>query len=128
MPYKDIDNYIAAFPVDIQVLLKKVRATVKRAAPEATEIISYQMPSFKLNGHLVYFGAFKKHIGFFPPVRGQALKKAAAVYAGEKGNLRFPYAEPIPYGLIARIVKARVKEDKRHAAARKAKSKKSRNR
>ena len=107
---KTIDEYIDQFPSDVQVILKKVRATIAAAAPAATEVISYRMPAFKLNGQLAYFAAFKKHIGFYPPVRGDAkLLQAVAPYAGDKGNLQFPYSKPIPYKLIERIIKARVK-------------------
>ena len=74
-----------------------------------------------LRGHLVYFGAFKKHIGFYPPIRDEKLKREAAIYAGEKGNLQFPLDQAIPYALIGRIVKARAKENLEKAAAKKAK-------
>ena len=85
---------------------------VSRAAPNAQETISYRIPAFKLNGVLVYFAAFKKHIGLYPPISGDArLEKAVARYAGEKGNLRFPLDEPIPYGLIERITKLRVRQN-----------------
>lgn len=114
-----IDEYIAGHPPEVQKILKKIRATVKQAAPEAEEVISYRMPAFKQNGILVYFAAFKKHIGLFPPARGNAkLVRAASVYAGPKGNLQFPLDEPIPYHLISRIVKARVKENQNRAKAR----------
>jgi uncharacterized protein YdhG (YjbR/CyaY superfamily) len=116
-----IDEYIAAFAPDVQAILKKIRATVAKAAPAASEKISYGIPSFHLDGNLVYFAAFKRHIGFFPPVSDAKLKKEAAVYAGEKGNLRFPLDEPIPYALITKIVKARIRENRERAAARKKK-------
>jgi len=119
-----IDDYIKAFPSAVRSILKRIRRTVREAAPEAAEVISYRMPAFKLNGILVYFAAFKNHIGLFPPVRGDAkLVKAAAPYAGEKGNLRFPLDEPIPYDLIKQIVSYRRKENLAKIAA---KSKKSR--
>ena len=109
---KDIDTYIAGFPPDVQAILRRIRATVREAAPAAEETISYQIPAFRLNGVLVYFAAFKNHIGVFPPVRGDAaLEKAVSPYAGEKGNLRFPLDKPMPYGLIRRIVKLRVRQD-----------------
>jgi uncharacterized protein YdhG (YjbR/CyaY superfamily) len=111
-PPPSIDEYIALFPPDIQAVLTKIRLTIRDAAPEAEEIISYRMPAFRLNGILVYFAAFKKHIGLYPPIRGDAkLEKAIAPYAGEKGNLRFPLDQPIPYHLIERIVKLRVKQN-----------------
>ena len=109
MPARDIDEYIASFPPDVREVLHKVRATIRAAAPQATEKISYQMPAFFQDGVLAYFGGFKKHIGFYPPVRGDAkLVRDAAPYAGEKGNLRFPLDQPIPHDLIRRIVASRV--------------------
>jgi len=109
---KDIDSYIAQFPADVQAVLQEVRATIRHAAPEAEETISYMMPSFKQHGILVHFAAWKNHIGLYPPISGdKALEKAVARYAGPKGNLQFPLDEPIPYDLIERIVKLRVKQD-----------------
>jgi uncharacterized protein YdhG (YjbR/CyaY superfamily) len=110
---RSIDEYIAAGDPGVRPILKKLRAAIKRAAPkDAEEIISYGMPAFRLDGILVYFAAFKKHIGLFPPVRGDAkLEKAIGKYAGPKGNLKFSLDEPIPYALIARIVKLRVKQN-----------------
>jgi uncharacterized protein YdhG (YjbR/CyaY superfamily) len=108
---RNIDEYISAFSPDIQAILQQVRQVVRSAAPDAEEAINYQIPAFKLNGVLVYFAAFKKHIGFYPPVRGDArLVKAASPYAGEKGNLKFPLDQPIPFKLIERITKFRVKQ------------------
>jgi uncharacterized protein YdhG (YjbR/CyaY superfamily) len=109
---KNIDEYIASFSPEVQAILEKIRSTIKNAAPDAQETISYNIPMFRLNGTLVYFAAFKKHIGFYPPVRGdRRLEKAISTYAGEKGNLQFPLDQPIPYGLIQRIVKLRVKQN-----------------
>src|SRR6516165_4931280 len=109
---KDIDSYISQFPADVQAILRKVRATIHHAAPEAKETISYLMPAFRQHGILVYFAAWKKHIGMYPPISGdKTLEKAIARYAGPKGNLHFPLDEPIPYLLIERIVKLRVKQD-----------------
>jgi uncharacterized protein YdhG (YjbR/CyaY superfamily) len=109
---KTIDKYIASFPPEVQAILKTIRLTIRNAAPDAQETISYNIPTFTLNGTLVHFAAFKKHIGFFPPVRGDVrLEKAASIYAGEKGNLRFPLDQPIPYSLIERLVKLRVKQN-----------------
>src|ERR1700685_1430580 len=114
---KNIDEYIASFPPDVQEILERIRLTVRNAAPQAQETISYKIPTFRLNGVLVHFAAFKKHIGFYPPVRGDAkLQKAISTYAGEKGNLQFPLDQPIPYGLIERIVKLRVKQNSSKAA------------
>jgi uncharacterized protein YdhG (YjbR/CyaY superfamily) len=121
---KDIDGYISQFPADVQAILERVRVTIRQAAPEATEKISYQMPAFNQHGILVYFAAWQKHIGFYPPITGdKALEKAVARYAGPKGNLQFPLDEPIPYDLIERIVKLRVKQDEAKAAAKKKKRK-----
>src|SRR5438128_606451 len=107
---KNIDEYIAAFPPKVQSILEKIRATVRKAAPQATEKISYRMPAFIQGRVLIYFAAFKNHIGVYPPVRGdEKLMKQISPYKGEKGNLRLPLDEPIPYGLISRIVKSRLK-------------------
>ena len=110
---KDIDEYIATSPADVRPILRKIRATIRAAAPGAHEIISYRMPAFRMHGVLVYFAAFKAHIGLYPPISGDAgLKKALAPYAGPKGNLKFPLDRPIPYALIRRIVRLRVKQDR----------------
>jgi uncharacterized protein YdhG (YjbR/CyaY superfamily) len=104
-----VDEYIAAFPSDVQTILKKIRATVKSVVPHAEERISYRMPAFFQNGVLIYFAGFKNHIGIYPPVRGdEKLLRALARYRGPKGNLKFPIDKPIPYRLIGRIVKSRV--------------------
>ena len=119
---KDIDAYITQFPADVQTVLEKVRATIRSAAPSAKETISYQMPAFKQHGILVYFAGWKKHIGLYPPIAGdKALETAIARYAGPKGNLLFPLDEPIPYDLIERIAKLRVKQDSEKAAAKRKK-------
>ena len=107
-----IDQYIAGFSPDVRAILTRIRETIRDAAPDATEAISYRIPAFKQDGVLVYFAAFKKHIGLYPPVSGDArLVKAVARYAGPKGNLQFPLDEPIPYDLIARITRHRVKQN-----------------
>jgi len=119
---KDIDSYISQFPADVQAILRKVRATIRHAAPEAKETISYLMPAFKQHGILVYFAGWQKHIGLYPPISGdKALEKAVARYAGPKGNLQFPLDEPIPYDLIERLVRLRVKQDSAKAVARRRK-------
>lgn len=119
---RNIDEYIAGFPPSVQKILQKIRATIRRAAPNAEETISYRMPTFTLHGVLVHFAAFKAHIGLYPPVRGDvALMKEISVYAGEKGNLRFPLGKPIPYALISKIVKLRVRQNLEKKAARRAK-------
>jgi uncharacterized protein YdhG (YjbR/CyaY superfamily) len=109
---KTIDDYIARYPSEVRSILEEIRRTIRKAAPQAEEKISYQIPAFTFHGDLVYFGAFKKHIGFYPPVRGDApLEQAVAPYAGAKGNLQFPLDRPIPCKLIARIVKLRLKQN-----------------
>ena len=109
-----IDAYIAQHPPKVRAILKKIRATVRAAAPHATERLSYRMPAFFAPKVLVYFAAFQHHIGIYPPVRGNAgLTRALAPYRGEKGNLRFPLDEPIPYALITRIVKQRLRTMKK---------------
>ncbi len=114
---KDIDEYIAGFPNEVQIILEKIRQTIRTAAPDAEEKISYQIPAFTLNGNLVYFAAFKSHIGFYPPVIGGDAKfqKEKFVYEGPKGNLKFPLDKPIPYALIGKLVKHRVKENLQQA-------------
>jgi uncharacterized protein YdhG (YjbR/CyaY superfamily) len=115
---QNIDEYIASFSPEVQAILEKIRLTIRQAAPDAQETISYNMPAFTQDGILVYFAAFKKHIGLYPPVRGDAkLEKSIASYAGEKGNLRFPLDQPIPYELIEKIVKLRVKQNRAKARA-----------
>jgi uncharacterized protein YdhG (YjbR/CyaY superfamily) len=112
-----IDGYISQFSAEVQAVLEKVRDTIRGAAPDATEVISYQMPAFKQQGILVHFAAWKNHIGLYPPISGdKALEKAVAPYAGPKGNLQFPLDEPMPLDLIDRIVKLRVKQDTEKAA------------
>jgi uncharacterized protein YdhG (YjbR/CyaY superfamily) len=107
-----IAEYISSSPAKVRPILRRIRSTIRKAAPDASETISYRIPTFRMNGRaLVHFAAFKNHIGFYPPVKGDArLVKAVAKYAGEKGNLRFPLDEPIPYRLIERIVKLRIKQ------------------
>jgi uncharacterized protein YdhG (YjbR/CyaY superfamily) len=118
-----VDDYIAAFSPEVRKILEKIRRTIRRVAPEAEETISYRIPAFKLNGPLVYFAAFKKHVGFYPPIRDDArLMKAVSPYAGEKGNLQFPLDQPIPYDLIESIVALRVKQNLAGAAAKKKKA------
>lgn len=106
-----IDDYIAAQPARAQKILRRIRQVVRDTAPEAEELISYRMPAFRQGGILVYFAAFSGHIGLYPPVRGDLkLEAAVAPYAGEKGNLRFPLDGRIPYDLVRRIVKFRVRQ------------------
>ena len=113
-----IDEYIAAFAPTTQELLQQVRQTVRSAAPDAREVISYRIPAFKQHGILVYFAAFKQHIGFYPPIRGDIeLEEAAAPYAGDKGNLRFSTDQPLPLDLIERITQLRVRQDQKRGRA-----------
>jgi uncharacterized protein YdhG (YjbR/CyaY superfamily) len=115
---KDVDEYIEAFSPGVREILERIRLTVRNAAPDAQETISYRIPTFTQHGVLVHFAAFRNHIGLYPPVSGDArIEKAIASYAGQKGNLRFPLNRPIPYDLIERIVKLRVKQNAAKVAA-----------
>lgn len=108
----NIDAYIAAARTEVRPILEKVRRAIRKAAPDAEEVISYRMPAFRQHGILLFFAAFQNHIGLFPPVRGDAkLEREIAPFAGPKGNLRFPLDEPIPYALIERIARFRVQQD-----------------
>ncbi len=110
--FKTIDEYIKLFPNDIQDILKKIRITIQNAAPDATEAISYGMPTFKLNGNLVHFAAWKNHIGFYPVPSGLVqFEKELKDYPKSKGAVQFPFDKPIPYELIKKIVEFRVKEN-----------------
>jgi uncharacterized protein YdhG (YjbR/CyaY superfamily) len=115
-----IDEYIAGFPSDVQAILQQIRETIHEAAPEATEKISYAMPTFYLHGNLVHFAAFKSHIGFYPVPSGiEKFKKELSKYKGAKGSVQFPLDEPMPLDLIRRIVKFRVKENTAKVSAKK---------
>jgi len=107
-----IDEYIAAYPENIQRILSELRATIKAAAPQAEEKISYQIPTFALKGNLVHFAAYKNHIGFYPAPSGiEAFKQELSVYKGAKGSVQFPIDQPLPLELISKIVKFRVTEN-----------------
>ena len=109
---KNIDEYIAGFPNDVQEILKKIRMTIRAAAPEAEEKISYQMPTFTLNGNLIHFAAYEKHIGLYPaPAGTEEFKKKLSTYRAAKSSVRFPLDEPIPFDLISQLVKFRVEEN-----------------
>jgi len=109
---KDIDEYIAGHPKEIQKILRQIRATIKKAAPQAEETINYAIPTFTLNGNLVHFAALKNHIGFYPaPSAISAFKKELLGYELAKGSVQFPIDQPLPLKLIAEIVKFRVKEN-----------------
>ena len=108
----NIDEYIGTFPNDVQEILEKVRITIQKAAPDATEKISYSMPAFEQNGIVVYFAAFKNHIGLYAlPTGHEAFKEEFSPYKIGKGSVQFPFDKPIPYDLITKIVKFRVKEN-----------------
>jgi uncharacterized protein YdhG (YjbR/CyaY superfamily) len=110
--FTSIDAYIASFPEETQKILEELRATIKVAAPDAEEKISYQIPTFALKGNLVHFAAYKNHIGFYPTSSGiQAFKKELSIYEGAKGSVKFPMDKPIPLELISKIVKFRVAEN-----------------
>ncbi|MDD4971677.1 MAG: DUF1801 domain-containing protein [Paludibacter sp.] len=116
----DIDAYIAGFPEPIQDLLQEIRATIKRTAPEAEEVISYGMPAFRQNGILVYFAAFKNHIGFYPIPSGiEAFREELSAFKGTKGSVHFPLDKPLPVELIARIVNFRIDENRKKALLKK---------
>ena len=109
---RNIDEYIAGFPPDVQKILQKIRLTIGKAAPQAKEKISYQIPTFFLNGNLVHFAGYKNHVGFYPaPVAMDEFKKELAPYASGRATAQFSLDKPIPYGLIAKIVKFRVKKN-----------------
>ncbi|MDQ6824774.1 MAG: DUF1801 domain-containing protein [Candidatus Eremiobacteraeota bacterium] len=109
---KTIDAYIKTFPNKTQEILETMRETIRKAAPQAVEAISYQIPTFKLNGNLVHFAAFKNHIGFYPTSSGtKAFKRELSQYKGAKGSVQFPIDEPIPYDLVKKIVRFRLKEN-----------------
>jgi uncharacterized protein YdhG (YjbR/CyaY superfamily) len=116
---KNIDEYIAGFPNNVREILEQIRMTIREAAPDAEETISYQIPTFTLKGkYLIYFAAYTKHIGLYPAPRGvEKFKKELSLYEGGKGTVRFPLDKAIPFRLINRIVKFRVKESLERAKA-----------
>jgi uncharacterized protein YdhG (YjbR/CyaY superfamily) len=119
-PPKDIDEYISGFPMEVQEILEKIRTTIKKAAPDAEETISYKMPCFVLHGNLVHFAAYKDHIGLYPAPSGSAeFNKELSAYRVAKSTVRFPLDRPIPFGLISQIVKLRMKDNLQRAAKRK---------
>ena len=121
---KNIDEYISSFPRETQQLLKQLRAIIKKNAPKAEEVISYQMPAFKLNGIVVYFAGYENHIGFYPTASGiNAFKKEIEGYKNSKGAVQFPLDKPLPLKLIAQIVKFRVKENLEKTKGKSAKKK-----
>lgn len=108
----DVDKYIAGFPPSTQKIMEQLRATIMKAAPEAEEVISYQMPAYKYHGMLVYFAGYKSHIGFYPTPSGiEKFKEELSVFKGAKGSVQFPLDKPLPLQLIAKIVAFRVKDN-----------------
>jgi uncharacterized protein YdhG (YjbR/CyaY superfamily) len=119
-----IDEYILKFPDEVQEILNTLRNVIKESAPEAEEKISYQMPTFVLNGNLVHFAAYKNHIGFYPTPSGiEEFKNELSEYKGAKGSIQFPIEKPLPYELISKIVKYRVVENKKQAESKMKKKK-----
>jgi len=119
-PPKDMDEYIASFPPEMQARLAKIRATIKAAAPEAQETMKYGMPTFTLKGNLVSFGVYKKHIGMYPVPGGtEEFKNEVAPYKREKSTLRFAHDQPIPYDLISKMVSFLMKENLERAERKK---------
>ena len=119
---KDVDEYIASFPQDVQEILETVRMTIRNAAPDAQETIKYKMPTFTLNGNLIAFAAYRKHIGLYPaPAGDEKFNNELSFYKAEKGTVRFPLNRPIPLDLISQIVKLRVKDNLERAEAKKKK-------
>jgi len=109
---QDIDEYISSFPEEVQKKLELLRASIREVAPDAVEKISYQMPTFALEGNLVHFAAYKGHIGFYPtPSAIEKYKRELSAYKGAKGSVQFPLDQPIPYNLVKEIVAYRVKEN-----------------
>lgn len=119
---KNIDAYIATFPEEVQPLLHDIRNTIKKAAPKAEEAIKYAMPTFVLHGNLVHFAAYKNHIGFYPaPAAIIAFEKELVAYKTSKGAIQFPLDKKLPVGLITKIVKYRVAQNKEKAEAKRKK-------
>jgi uncharacterized protein YdhG (YjbR/CyaY superfamily) len=122
--FEDITGYIEMFPSSTKTMLKELRKIIKKAAPSAEETISYNMPTFNLDGYLVYFAGYKNHIGFYPmPSAVDKFSKELSVYKTAKGSVQFPLDEPLPSALITRIVKFRVKENQEKAKLKKKKKK-----
>ncbi len=119
-----IDGYISGFPENVQHILQEIRGIIIHAAPDAAEAIKYQIPTFVLNGNLVHFAAFEKHIGFYPTPSGiEEFKEELAVYKNAKGSVQFPLDSPIPYSLIKNMVTFRVKENREKALSKPSKTK-----
>lgn len=107
-----IDEYIAGFPEDVQVLLEQIRVTIRATAPDAEETIKYAMPTFMLNGNLIYYAAFTNHIGLYAtPTGNEAFKEELSIYKTGKGSIQFPLDQPMPLDLITRIVQFKVEQN-----------------
>lgn len=118
--FKNAGEYISLFPENVRILLQQMRETIKKAAPQAEEVISYRMPAYKYFGMLVYFAGYKNHIGFYPTASGiEAFKNELSIYKGAKGSVQFPLGKPLPLALISKIVKFKVKENIRKAESKK---------
>jgi len=118
-----VDLYIASFPKDVQKLMERLRATIRKVAPKAEEVISYQMPAYKFHGMFVYFAAYKSHIGFYPgasPI--MAFQKEISIYKNAKGSVQFPIDQPLPLGLVTKMVKFRLQENLEKAEVKNVKS------
>jgi len=120
--YNDVQTYVADFPEDVRKKLERMREIIQRSAPKSQEVISYSMPAYKMNSVLVYFAAFKNHIGFFPTASGvKAFQHQIEKYKWSKGTIQFPLDQPLPEKLITAIVRFRVKEDLEKAKTKKKK-------
>ncbi len=118
--FKDVEDYISTFDDNVRPALEQLRATIVKAAPDAEEVISYQMPAYKYYGMLVYFAGYKNHIGFYPTASGiKTYKKELSIFKGAKGSVQFPLDKPLPVGLITKIVKFRVTENLQRASMKK---------
>lgn len=116
--FKNVDDYIATFPTDMQLLLEQLRSAIKKAAPKAEEGISYQMPAYKYYGMLMFFAGYKSHIGFYPTPSGiEKFKKELSGYDGAKGSVQFPIDKPLPLSLVSKMVKFKIKENQSKTAA-----------
>ena len=116
----NIDEYISGFPKETQKILNEIRATIRKAAPDAEETINYAIPTFKLRGNLVHFAAFKNHVGFYPAPSGiKAFSDELSAYESAKGSVQFPLDQPLPLSLISKIVKFRVKDNLERAKTKK---------
>lgn len=124
LPAKNVDEYIQRYPAKVQATLQKIRRTIKKAAPGAEEVISYNIPGYKYHGMLIFFAAFENHISVYPAPRANELfKKELQAYKGGTGTVQFPLIEPVPFDLIARITKFRVKENEEKFFAKQKKQK-----